>query len=165
MGISVIAREQTPMPCFYRPAQSKRRCLSCVVWQFSVTWRPQRPSVRTVRDGHLDFHTAPERLCGLTHATHVDDMELNVLGCRVDILGTNCDQCVCMVQCCFTSTETIRLRTELCSTRACSEGLDHTPSIAFRHLPLWKKDVINQCLEFGIWPVHPLEKFAFINNL
>ena len=38
-----------------------------------------------------------------------DDVELNVLGCRVDILGTNCDQCVCMVQCCFTSTETIRL--------------------------------------------------------
>ena len=35
-----------------------------------------------------------------------DDVELNVLGCRVDILGTNC---VCMVQCCFTSTETIRL--------------------------------------------------------
>ena len=27
----------------------------------------------------------------------------------VDILGTNCNQCVCMVQCCFTSTETIRL--------------------------------------------------------
>ena len=27
----------------------------------------------------------------------------------VDILGTNCDQCVCMVQCCFTSTETVRL--------------------------------------------------------
>ena len=38
-----------------------------------------------------------------------DDVELNVLGCRVDILGTNCDQCVCTVQCCFTSTETIRL--------------------------------------------------------
>ena len=38
-----------------------------------------------------------------------DDAEPNVLGCRVDILGTNCDQCVCMVQCCFTSTETIRL--------------------------------------------------------
>ena len=36
-------------------------------------------------------------------------MGLNVLGCRVDILGTNCDQCVCMVQCCFTSSETIRL--------------------------------------------------------
>ena len=31
----------------------------------------------------------------------------------VDILGTNCDQCVSMVQCCFTSTETVRLiRTE-----------------------------------------------------
>ena len=42
-----------------------------------------------------------------------DDGELNVLGCRVDILGTNCDQCVCMVQCCFTPTESIRLiRTE-----------------------------------------------------
>ena len=27
----------------------------------------------------------------------------------VDILGTNCDQCVCMVQCCFTSTETTSL--------------------------------------------------------
>ena len=26
-----------------------------------------------------------------------------------NILGTNCDQCVSMVQCCFTSTETIRL--------------------------------------------------------
>ena len=38
-----------------------------------------------------------------------DVVELNVLGCRVDILGTNCDQCVRMVQCCFTSTETIRL--------------------------------------------------------
>ena len=38
-----------------------------------------------------------------------DDVELNVLGYLVDILGTNCDQCVCMVQCCFTSTETIRL--------------------------------------------------------
>ena len=38
-----------------------------------------------------------------------DDVELNVLGCRVDILGTNCDQCVCMVQCCFTSTETMKL--------------------------------------------------------
>ena len=38
-----------------------------------------------------------------------DDVELNVLGCRVDILGTSCDQCVCMVRCCFTSAETIRL--------------------------------------------------------
>ena len=38
-----------------------------------------------------------------------DDVGLHVLGYRVDILGTNCDQCVSMVQCCFTSTETIRL--------------------------------------------------------
>ena len=38
-----------------------------------------------------------------------DDVELNVLGCSVDILGTNCDQCVSMVQYCFTSTKTIKL--------------------------------------------------------
>ena len=37
-----------------------------------------------------------------------DDVELHVLGCRVT-LGTNCDQCRSLVQCCFTSTETIRL--------------------------------------------------------
>ena len=54
---------------------------------------------------HMRVHAHP--------CTHDDGTELNVLGCRVDILGTNCDQCVCMVQCCFTSTETIRLiRTE-----------------------------------------------------
>ena len=47
--------------------------------------------------------------CGVQCLVRVapdDDVELNVLGCRVDILGTNCDQCV---KCCFTSTETIRL--------------------------------------------------------
>ena len=36
-----------------------------------------------------------------------DDVELNILGCLVNILGTNCDQCLSMVQCCFTSTETV----------------------------------------------------------
>ena len=46
-----------------------------------------------------------------TPSTHLldDDVELNVLGCRVDIFVTNRDQCVNMVQCCFTSTETVRL--------------------------------------------------------
>ena len=39
----------------------------------------------------------------------LEDVELRVLGCLVDIIGTNCDQCVNMVQCCFTSTETVRL--------------------------------------------------------
>ena len=36
-----------------------------------------------------------------------DDVELHLrLRCRVDILGTNCDQCcLSMVQCCFTSTD------------------------------------------------------------
>ena len=56
------------------------------------------------QDGHLDFHTAPE-----LSVTVNDNVELNVLGCRVDILGTNCDQCRSMVQCCFTSTETVGL--------------------------------------------------------
>ena len=36
------------------------------------------------------------------------DVELHVLGCRLT-LGTNCDQCLSMVQCCFTSTETVGL--------------------------------------------------------
>ena len=47
--------------------------------------------------------------CQLDDDDDDDDVELNVLGCRVDILGTNCDQCVCTVQCCSTSTETVRL--------------------------------------------------------
>ena len=48
----------------------------------------------------------------------VDDVELHVLGCRLTykgqtVIGTNCDQCLSMVQCRFTSTETVRLiRTE-----------------------------------------------------
>ena len=42
----------------------------------------------------------------------------------VDILGTNCDQCLNMVQCCFTSTETARLvRTE---SRRRPPRLSHT---------------------------------------
>ena len=57
------------------------------------------------QDDHLDFHTAPE----LWSWEDDDDVELNVLGCRIDILGRNCDQRVSMVQCCFTSTETVRL--------------------------------------------------------
>ena len=43
------------------------------------------------------------------HALFGDEVELHVLECQVDILETNCDQCVSTVQCCFTSTETIRL--------------------------------------------------------
>ena len=62
-------------------------------------------------------HTVPSRsllrLPSFLDDDDDDDVELNVLGCRVDILMTNCDQCVSMVKCCFTSTETLRLvRTE-----------------------------------------------------
>ena len=43
----------------------------------------------------------------------VDDCRASCPRMSVDILGTNCGQCVCTVQCCFTSTETVRLvRTE-----------------------------------------------------
>ena len=48
-------------------------------------------------------------VCVCVCVVRVCDVELNVLGCLVDILGTNCDQCVSMVQCCFSSIETIRL--------------------------------------------------------
>ena len=70
----------------------------------------------------------------------------------VDILGTNCDQCVSMVQCCFTSTETIRL------VRTGSPGrpprlshlfwtLSHVPSLRralypFPHVPFPTKSTI-----------------------
>ena len=104
--------------------------------RFSKSLRPRKPEGSlgwTAQDVHLDSHTAP-KLCspplsGDTvilaasgdHAGPVgvheervaccppDDVELHVLGCRVDILGTNCGQCLSMVQCCFTSTETVRL--------------------------------------------------------
>ena len=50
------------------------------------------------QDGHLDFHTAPKLWTWLL-----------LLCSSVDILGTSWDQCVSMVQYCFTSTETIKL--------------------------------------------------------
>ena len=49
-----------------------------------------------------------DRMRDVTTPKDDDDVEINVLGCRVDILGRNCDQCVSMVQSCFTSTETVR---------------------------------------------------------
>ena len=88
-------------------------------------------------------HSAPILNCpDITVMVHwllktkfVDDVEPDVLGCQADIFGTNCDQCVCMVQCCFTSTETIRLirtgaqdglldfhtASELCEMPTCSQ--------------------------------------------
>ena len=49
---------------------------------FNVASRPQKPSGslgQGAQVDHLDSHTAPE-LCAKP-----DDVELNVLGCRVDI--------------------------------------------------------------------------------
>ena len=46
-----------------------------------------------VRD--VESRTATSTFTQLLSSEADDDVELNVLGCRVDILGTNCDQCVC----------------------------------------------------------------------
>ena len=51
--------------------------------------------------------SARERRIALYKSNH--HHQRHVLGCRADILGTNCDQCLSTVQCCFTSTETVRL--------------------------------------------------------
>ena len=65
-------------------------------------WRPDGQALRTsATPASADDST--------TKGMASDDVELNVLGCRDDILETNCDQCVCMVQCCSISTETVRL--------------------------------------------------------
>ena len=72
-------------------------------------------------------------------ALMMTDVVLNVLGCRVDILGTNCDQSLIMVQYCFTSTETIRL----ISGRGAQDGhLDfHTaPQLCFARIS-WRRNL------------------------
>ena len=82
-------------PCLFQkrwfaPLSLKKKAPSPVLWKYSHS------------------HT-----CSITHMHKQadigddDEVELNVLGCRVDILGTNYDQWVNMVQCCFTSAETI----------------------------------------------------------
>ena len=68
---------------------------------------PNKSAKLEIMKPFFPFAWAREKISRNMHSD--DNVELNVLGCRVDILGTNCDQCVCMVQCCFTSTETIRL--------------------------------------------------------
>ena len=70
--------------------------------RFNKSLRPRKPEVslgRTAQDVHLDSYTAPElRVCAERMQDYHDDVELNnVLGCRVDILGTICDQYVSMV--------------------------------------------------------------------
>ena len=81
--------------------------------QPSRTKRPSQLILFGTIAGHWVWQLCRHILPQLSHNFHDDDVELNVLGCQVDIFGTNCDQCVSMVQCCFTSTETVRLiRTE-----------------------------------------------------
>ena len=61
---------------------------SAEAW-FNIALRPRKPEGslgRTAQYGHLDSHTAPELCPG-----DDDEVGLHVLGCRVDILGTNCN--------------------------------------------------------------------------
>ena len=84
-------RSSLPVPCSHSSFPFLVQCC------FTATG-----TIRLIRDGESRTATS-------TFTQLLSYVELNVLGCRVDILGTNCDQCVSMVQCCFTSTETIRL--------------------------------------------------------
>ena len=81
------------------------------------------------------------------------DVELHVLRCRLTLLlGTNCDQCRSMVQCCFTSTETVRLiRTERPGRppRSFTQLLNSDPPkhislLLFIFLPTWISVVPDQ---------------------
>ena len=80
----------------------------------------------------------------------IDDVELDVLGCQVDILGTNCDQCVCMVRCCFTSTETMRLLDCVAHVLVVKNWTTLQAASLSGTFLFGRRDVINQCLEFGI---------------
>ena len=81
----------------------------------AVCQRPSslRPHSANQCRGFTHRHTTTFYVCGFHSALKINsddgDVELNVLGCWVDILGTNCDQCRSTVQCCFTSTETVKL--------------------------------------------------------
>ena len=93
------------------PAPSSRLCQNC-----SRHWRGTRslpsPSCPQTMPGCPPKGLGWWWWCSLGEKnSHYDDddVQLHVLGCRVDILGTNCDQCVCVAQCSFTSTETIML--------------------------------------------------------
>ena len=80
----------------------------------AVCQRPSslRPHSANQCRGFTPRHTTTFYVCGFHSALYINsddgDVELNVLGCWVDILGTNCNRSRSMVQCCFTSTETVR---------------------------------------------------------
>ena len=80
----------------------------------------------------LPVPNSPYGLCGRKATLH----ERTLL---IDILGTNCDQCPSTVQCCFTSTETVRL------IRTKSPGRPPRLSHSSRALPLahWRAQSLN----------------------
>ena len=69
----------------------------------AVSQRPWGPQRRDFRRTHYSGSESQQKIVQHKHnGDDDDDVKLSVLGCWVDISGTNCDQCVCMVQCCFT---------------------------------------------------------------
>ena len=91
-------------------AWMQERMSERIKWYFFFFWFcfASTETIRTIRDG--EARTATPIF------THLLNSERNRWWRRAscprmsaDILGTNCDQCVSMVQCCFTSTETVRL--------------------------------------------------------
>ena len=107
-------RYRVPQPaCFQRDCSWLKRCFTSTETTGLLA--------TGVQDGHLDFHTAPELLhLYSVRETHMRSAlsrwwwsRASCLRMSVDILGTNYDQCLSMVQCCSVSTETIMLvRTE-----------------------------------------------------
>ena len=66
------------------------------------------------------------------------------------MLGTNCDQCVCVVQCCYTSTETVRF------VRTGSPGrpprLSHS-SGTLGSDGMKEATTYRPCMLSGLWPL------------
>ena len=100
----------------------------------------------------------------------IDDVELDVLGCQVDIFGTNCDQYLSMVQCCFTSTETIRLvRTGSPgrpprlshSSWARTEAISSTPTLNFPDITVMVDGLLkNKVSSFHLFSSFPITEHA-----
>ena len=120
------------MPCRPRSEHSHQPSRPPVSCSMTVMTSPRRKASSSGVSAMLSYRALAKNICCNTHTTtggqgtwvarsrdksgeedYDGDVELQCPWMSVDILGTNCDQCVSMVQYCFTYTETIRLvRTE-----------------------------------------------------
>ena len=104
----------SPLPPPFRGLHSPRVRKHCQIifacyFRKSSIWKKSLISYRADGEGSQTDRKRFVMDVISRHKEEVDDVELHVLGCRVDMSGTNCDQCRSMVQCCFTPTETVRL--------------------------------------------------------